>query len=290
MNADEIIRGFETLCLAAMRISGETQDRPAADWRNPMASLVFSRIALNGASILRITPESRFCSQIAVPELSPEVAAIQVWDLPSVAALSRNLAEAYLTLHYLAQPACPAAEAAFRQKVWFYHEACERLQMLQCAVPDSPSVPVLEQEVARQRQGVEQDAGFHQLVEGRRRKVANGKLAKLLTNEELCLSAGVNPSYYNSMFKYGSNHTHSSPFSYAQMDAFSATDGNARKVFQLALQTSAGFTALAIRDYARLFPDQALPAKSRERELVELWEGILKWDINAVGSKSPGAS
>ncbi len=282
MNANQVIRGFETLCLAAMRISGETEDRPAASWQMKMSALVFSRIALNGASILRTTPESRFCSPIPVPNAGPGMNAIQIWDLPSVASLSRNLVEAYLALHYLMQP-CPAAEAAFRRKVWSYHEICERLHMLHSAVPESANVPALKKEAARQRKALEQDAWFPQLDEARRKKVANGKMARVQTNEELCASAGVNVSYYNSLFKYGSNHTHSSPLSYAQMNAFSAGDDNARAVFQLTLQTGAAFLALAIRDYTRLFPDQALPDGSNEKKLLEWCEGILKSDVSADG-------
>jgi len=234
-----------------------------------IATLVFSRIALNGISTLRLVPGSNFCQPVR---------GMQIWDLASVVSLSRNLVETYLTLHYMLEPLSSNDEAALRENVWRYHETFERLKMLRFALPDSTRIPKLETELASRRSAVEHVQVFLNLPKGIRSRILKGEMAKLKTHEELCTGAGVNPDYFKSMFKYGSNHTHSSPFSFAQMDSFTASDPEAVNVFNLALQSSTGFSALAIRDFVKAFPDQSAALSARETGLLQLWEGILRWE------------
>ena len=240
-----------------------------------MASLAFSRLTLNGLSILRLSPGSALCFAAN---------GLQIWDLPSVSALSRNLIETYLTLHYFSRTQVPAAELQLREKVWRYHETCERVKMLRAGVPCSAGLPQLEQRMGRLRQELEQTPLFQNLVKEKRKRVLRGDVAKLETNEQLCGSAGVSENYYNSTFKYGSNHTHSSPFSFAQMDGFRGGDASAHQVFFMALNLSTGFIALGVRDYVGLWADQAPSTSGEEKRLVAIWEETLKWEASAYFS------
>ena len=205
-----------------------------------------------------------------------------MWDLSSVASLSRNLVEAYFTLRYMLEPVPENGEPRLRENVWRYHETFERLKMLRYALPESSIIPKLESELASSRYLIEQDQLFLKLPKDLRSRILKGESAKLKTNEELCIGAGVNSDYFKSMFKYGSNHTHSSPFSFAQMDAFRASEPEAASVFNLAIQTTTGFTALAIRDFINAFPDQSASLNNSEKRLLELWEGVLRWEIHLL--------
>lgn len=240
-------------------------------WHTMMASLAFARLGLNGLSILRLSPGSSLC--LAANGL-------QIWDLPSVSSLSRNLIETYLTLLYFTRTQFPAEELRLRQKVWQYHETYERAKMLRSGVSSSTKLPELEQKRLRLKQELEQTPLFANLPKKKRQRALHGEIAKLETNEELCAIAGVSTNYHSSTFKYGSNHTHSSPFSFAEMDSFCANDPSADQVFHMALKVSTGFIALGIRDYIRLCPDQLPLMRADERRLVAIWEGVLQWETS----------
>src|SRR6059036_3381190 len=98
-------------------------------------------------------------------------------------------------------------EAKLRENVWRYHETFERLKMLRFALSNSIWIPKLEAELTTKRSAIEQDQLFLSLPKDLRSRILKGETAKLKTNEELCIGAGVNSDYFKSMFKYGSNHT-----------------------------------------------------------------------------------
>lgn len=277
MEKNEAIQSLETAVFCAMRISSQTQGRGAVHWHTMMASLAYARLALNGLSILRLSPGSSLCLTNG----------FQIWDLPSVSALSRNLIETYLTLHYFTRIQFSTDELQLREHVWRYHEICERVKMLRSGVPTSIGLPQLEHKMSRLKQEVELNPLFQNLPKEKRKRIQHGAVAKLETNEQLCGSAGISQNYYDSTFKYGSNHTHSSPFSFAQMDGFRAGDPSAEQVFRMALHVSTGFIALGTRDYLQLAPDQLVFLSPEEKRLVALWEDILKWETRSHFTKRP---
>jgi hypothetical protein len=268
---NENIQTLEALTFCATRISGATQGRATPSWFTMMASLAFGRLALNGLSILRLVPGSSLCQPFR---------GMQTWDLASVSSLGRNLIETYLTLHYFAQGNQPDHVLELRKKIWEFHEAFERLKMLRSILPQSSRLPELQQSFERRKQALEQDASFQTVPEKKRQRVLRGEISKMLSNDELCANAGVSTNYYSSVFKCGSNHTHSSPFSFAQLDSFNAGDETARCVFRTELHVATGFIALGIRDHVRLWPDQDNLMSPDEKRLVRVSEEILKWDQN----------
>jgi len=266
MDTNEAIQSLETISFCALKISGRTEGRQVESWHTMMASLAFARLALNSLSILRLSPGSSLYL----------AGSYQVWDLPSVSSLSRNLIETYLALHYFTRTSLPADELQLRKDVWRYHETCERMKMLRAGVPNSVGLPKLQDSASKLKYELTQNSLFKALPEDRRRRVLQGEIAKLETNRQLCVSAGVSEGYYDSIFKYGSNHTHSSPFSFSQIDGFQADDISSRRVFHTAFDTSTGFVAIGIRDYVKLCPDQLPLMDDKEKHLVNLWEGIFK--------------
>ncbi len=268
---------MECLCSCAMRISGNVHGRTGVSWRTMIASIVFSRIALNGLSVLRLTPGSNF------GPMSPGVVS---WDLPSVASLSRNFIESYFTLHYLLEALSIKSEESLRENVWLYHEKFERLKMLRLGVPGSVVIPKLEADLALSRRTIEQDQLFLNLPKDLRSRILRGEAWRLKTNEDLCGNAGISLGYYKSLFKYGSNHTHSSPFSFSQMDSFRANDPEAVTVFYLPVKTATCFIALGIRDFVRAFPDQAGLLSTDEKRLLAIWEEVAKWDSSPYYNQS----
>ncbi len=138
----ELIADLHSLAFCAMRISLSTQGRRSRLWQTVMVSMAFARLTSNAITVLRISPGSSLCVPIGEHQL---------WDLPSVGSLTRNLLEGYLTMRYLADDQCCVDELALRRKIWEYHEALERVKMLRSALSQSARLTELLQTEANLR-------------------------------------------------------------------------------------------------------------------------------------------
>jgi hypothetical protein len=250
-----------------MRVSGQTQGRGPVPWTTVQASIVFGRLVISAFSILRLTPGSTFYQPIGT---------MQLWDLPSVASLSRNLVEASFVLHYLSAR-LPASNAELREVVWRYHEKSEVYKMLKNGSPRSQRLEELKKNVEALREKIESHPAFQAFPKKFQKRVLFGEIAKLQTNEELCRDSGIDPGYYNCVFKYGSNHTHSSPFCFTEMDKFRADEEPQREegMLWMSLQGAAGFLAFAIREFIKIFPDQEKVINPDEQYRLAFWEQVL---------------
>lgn len=262
---------FEKLCLCATGISTETQKEPCT-WEQMMASIAFSKMALTSASILRLMPNNPFSSQAL---------GFQFWDLGSICSLSRNLVEIGLTMHYLLLPAVNDDERKLRRQVWEYHGQLERVKIIRLASPGAQTFRDMEEQAGRQRTSLLASACFQNLPQDLRKRIIRGERAKLLTNEEICDYAGISPNFYAAMFKYGSNHTHSSPYSFSLMDRLDPSTGHGFEAVNIALTIGVGFLAVGIRDYLQMFPAQVEKLTADERKQIAIWLGVVKWDLNS---------
>jgi hypothetical protein len=53
----------------------------------------------------------------------------------------------------------------------------------------------------------------------------------------------------------------------------------------IALTIGAGFLAVGIRDYIQLFPKQLDRLTDDEKLQIQLWLGVVKWDLNSFFAK-----
>lgn len=208
-----------------------------------------------------------------------------MWDLGSIGTLSRNLAETALTMHYLLQSSVSDNEHQLRRGVWEYHNFFERLKMMRTANPESEKVNLLKQEVDRRRIALVGNSDFQNLSKDLRHRILVGEKAKLKSNEEICDSADISLNFYSAMFRYGSNHTHSSPFAFSLMDRLSPQAGIGFDAVNLALTIGAGFLAVGIRDYLDVFSDHVSRLTKDEALQLSLWLATVQWENNACFPK-----
>lgn len=266
---------FERLSFCASGISSETQGLPTT-WEGVLASIAFSKLAITSTSILKLVPGSKLCS---------EVFGVQMWDLGSICALSRNLVEIGLTMHYFLQPRLDESERKLRRQVWEYHDQLERLKIMRAGAPHNKKPDPMEKKVQQKRADLLASTRFQQLPSELRRRILRGERAKLLTNEEICRLADISPNFYSAMFKYGSNHTHASPFSFSLMDRLSPSADLGLDAVNIALTVGTGFLAIGIRDYIHFVPGQLERLTVDERRQIQIWLGVVKWDQNSFFGK-----
>jgi hypothetical protein len=261
------IATLDQLCDCGIQISGSTQDRPT-DWFGQQASIVFGKSVITCISFLRLIPQSSFYATTKN---------LHLWDLSSAASLCRNLIESYYVQFYVSSFLASEEERLFRRALWEYHCAFERHEMLRSGLPKSKRLPDVAASLAKHRLTLEQTTQFQGLSAGHQKKLLAGSKFKLDSSIELSRAAGISEYYYSAQYKYCSAFAHSAPFSISQMDAFRAGTPEAARVLGVLVSLATGYSALAVRDFIRLFPDQEISVPPDIKECIAEWEEIFKW-------------
>lgn len=262
------VSDLDALCSCMMRISTETEGRPA-DWRMKHVSLVFAKLCATCISFLRLTPRSSFYA----PSKD-----IQLWDLSSAASLCRNLIEAYYILVYVSGEPVNEESGRFREALWGYHAAFERHEMLRVALPDSKRLPETLAALEKRGTQLQQMRQFQSLSPGYQERLLEGREFKLLSNIELTRIAGISENYYRTRYRYCSTFAHSSPFSISQLNSFRAGAPESERVLATLVGTATGYAAFAIRDFVRIVPDQEGRLDAKIKECISIWQETLKWE------------
>jgi hypothetical protein len=222
-------------------------------------------------SFLRVIPGSR---------LYTPASDLRLWDLSAAASLCRNLIEAYYVLLYINSDPADEADREFQEALWEYHAAFECHEMLSVALPNSTKLPGAAALLGKRRQQLEQCLVFQRQSLPHRKMLLAGKKFKLPDNIELSKAAGISEIYFRSQYKYCCTFAHSSPFSISQLDSFRAGTPEAERLLGMLVDLATGYTAIAIRDYSRRFPDQRDLLPANVRECIQIWEETFKWENN----------
>lgn len=262
MNADRIVD-------AAIAVSASVAGRVVGSWRLQEASIIFAKTCTTGLSAQKCNPLSKYYAPAGPYRL---------WDVSSYATLCRSLVEIYLTLFYVGVENVPAEELEFRRFLWIHHKVVERFKMVSKSLPESPELGQFEQEVVTNRNAIVSHQFYARLAKDRQKIVRCGKDCKYLNDDELCIRSGMSSRYFSAMFKYLSNHTHTSPFALAEMDAQRAGSDGARDSFVFISEILAQFCAICVRDIIAITPDPKPVIGDEIRADIEDAEHILKWE------------
>jgi len=238
-------------------------------WRIEETSLAFAKVGITCWTFLRLIPGSSYHGPVK---------GYAIWDLSAAATQCRCLVEAYHVLVYLIHEPTAPEERAFQQLLWNYHCELERYKMLKAAIPDSINLPRVVQTVAVLRSKLEADHYFLTLSSGHRKQILAGEFFKLDDNVALSRKAGISENYYRSNYKYCSAFAHTAPFSISQLRDFTAGDDEAKDLMETLVGCACAYSAMAVRDFAALFPDQMLKLSPEIRRIIAIWEGILRWE------------
>lgn len=259
---------LEVLAEALGNLSQATTGMPAT-WRMEETSLAFAKIGITCWTFLRMIPGSSY---------NGPVKGYAVWDLSAAATQCRCLIEAYHVLVYLIHEPTAPEERAFQQLLWNYHCELERYKMLSAAIPDSRNLPRVTQTVADLRAKLETDIFFLTIPLGHRKRILKGEFFKLDDNVVLSRKAGISENYYRSNYKYCSAFAHTAPFSISQLRHFKAGEDDAKGLIKALIGYACAYSAMAVRDYAALFPDQMLNLSPEIQKIIAIWERLLLWE------------
>lgn len=259
---------LELLAETMGNLSQATVGMPTT-WRREEASLAFAKAAITCWTFLRMIPDSSCYGPVK---------GLAFWDLSAAANQCRCLIEAYHVLVYLLHEPTSPEERVFQKLLWDYHAEFERHEMLRAGIPDSRKLAGVAKTVAARRAELEADPFFLALSPGYRKRIVKGEFFKLDDNIALSRKAGISENFYRSNYKYCSAFAHTAPFSLSQLRHFTAGDDQAKLRMKTLVGHASLYAAMAIRDYAALFPVEMLKLSPKVRKIVAIWEGIAPWE------------
>ncbi len=258
----------DSICDASIALSKQTAGIETDSWHNIEASIIYAKIVISYLSVLRFIPKSKYYGPIGE---------FEVWDLSSPASITRSIIEAYFCLFYISVEDVSNEEKEKRKLLWLYHEKNERLKMLKTALPHSKYIGEIYDDKERHKNKLVTQAWFQKLKPGRQKELLNKDVSKLDGNIEICIKAGINESYYRSIFKYLSSFAHTSPLSISQLDSMKINKNEGKFLFGHIANIASGFSAIALGDFTKLFPEQSL-YNSKITEYISIWKEVMQWE------------
>jgi len=262
-NYKESIASFEHITNIAIKLSIETTGREVDSWREEYASYIFAKICLHAISLLKL--QIRFTKSGAT-DIS------NVWDISSIAVLTRSIIDSYYVFYYLAVDECDMSELEFRRNLWEYHGEYQRLNMLNRIKSENPKVKDLEKYIEKLKKKIINNKFYKSISKTHlQQQIRKGNIAILLSNTELSKRAGINPDYYKSNFDYLSAYTHAYPFAHSQLKLFRANDNESLGLVTFIIDLCTGYVCHATADFINLFPDQERNLDRRSKILIDDW-------------------
>jgi len=262
------VTDLEKLCKNAMVISQNAANIKVT-WFMVEASIIFVKIVFTSIAILRFIPESKYFSSVC---------GMKIWDITSIAFLTRNLIETYLALYYIAIDDVSVDEKELRKLFWKYHEASERVKMLSYLLPKSKNLPNLKACDSKLKEQLEKSERFQNLPAWKKKQLLKGSQNKTFNNRENCQRAGLSLNFYNGVYKYLSNFVHTSPYSISEFDSAKFDSKEAQEHFNMLTNYTSGIMAFAIRDFTKSMPELAKYVSHHTENSIHIWEDTFQWD------------
>ena len=210
------------------------------------ANQLFVRMTITGMSIIHLLPENR-----VYPAEKP------IWDMFSVASLTRNLLENYHILYYMAVENVSDDEREFRYYSSIFHLNSERHRLYK-EFNNTNILAEFETNLPGAKQHLRTLPFFQHLSPTQQRKVLEGRSAMYLTHKEISERLPFLTEEFVGYYRLLSNHTHSTPFAYITMsnDRGRGKEGPAEiNYLCLFLQLCDKYLSAAILDMISLFPE-----------------------------------
>ncbi len=199
-----------------------------------------------------------------------------VTDLSSASVMARQVMEDALSFFYLSEPNLTSEEKQFREDVWRFHGATEKMESARYANLSNRDLTPVAAELQRLKEIVEKHPMLSAIEGGARGRIKKGDVGHILHDREILQRRGIQTDVYDLGRKVLSNFAHFSTFSH---ELIMGTDEDWRRSWRSFLTPAlyaANFTAEAIEAFLETFPQTRQLLSDVERTLVTNWRAWLR--------------
>lgn len=194
---------LDDLLDAVLKVSSQQGGREVAP-RVTVGVLLYTRITVAAVSLLRLLPGNRLITERWT----------EWWDWPTVAAVARNVIDAYLMFHYVAIEPISADEDALRRDVFWYHDNWEKRRLYQDWGAGPEVLSAFDEKLPAARTSIGAHAASCQLTKDQLKRALSGEHAVYLTRRELRARLPFSSSELPGFYRLLSANVHAAPFSF----------------------------------------------------------------------------
>jgi hypothetical protein len=193
---------------------------------------------------------------------------IPVWDISSLASLTRCMMDCYLNFIFMVVSPRSNEEFIFRLDLSNYIAEAKRVSILETGNPLSVHLAECRQIMETAKQRLSDNSTFQGLIPKEQTDLLRAKSSILIPGEELARMGGLNLAYYRSLQKFLSCHSHFYGYALSQFLVFDPNTPDAQVWYGNCLDYLSLFMAFFLRDVGAIYP-----------ELEPVWEPIVKQNI-----------
>lgn len=231
----------------AIDVSESTADQKNIPWRFARAHQLYNRLTVTCMSIVRLLPGNKIFP-----------ASVDFWDFFSIAPLTRNFIENYFAFFYIGVDNVDPVEQELRLLIFNYHHNHEKYQIYKLF--DAP-VGVLEEfeiNLPKDAEKIKNNRHFSTLKPFLQKEILTGKKFLYLSRTEIASRFAFSANEIKALYKFFSNHTHSSPFSFYSMsnERGRGLQNDAELQYTtMAIEVVIKYLSAAILDMTKIFPE-----------------------------------
>jgi len=259
-NYVENLRTFENFLDFAIDVSDATAGI-FVPWNLVRANQLFTRLTVTSVSIIHLLPDNRY-----FPSKN------NFWDFFSVASLARNLIENYHMFFYVGVEKVKSEEIDFRLKLLNYHQNNEKYKMYSEYNCDQTLLNEFELNLPLAKKELKDHLFFSTLSKSKAKQILSGNKAMYLSNKEISERLPFKTDEFNLLYRFFSNHTHSSPLAYFSIsNERGRGEENETEVSYLAmtLESCIKYLSATIIDMITLFPDSIKKLNEKKLNIIK---------------------
>jgi len=213
------------------------------DYKNSMASILFTRLCTTTVSILNLAPK--------------DFDYYTHWDCVSLLSLTRNLIENYHIFFYFCIEEITQEEWEFRKLLFDLNDTKNRHDMFKFWGEENSEI---YEKIKLKLLGQIQENVFFQKLEIKKQKgFLNGNNAFAFSRDEIEERMGNDKLYFKGLYKFLSNQTHTFPMSFSRMSNHRKGKGIESDYevcySTIALELSTNYFLKASKNMLNVFPD-----------------------------------
>lgn len=200
----QIYKSYSSIVKKCVLTSQKYAGIPAPSNQHFYAAILFTKLCTISNSIQKLSP---------LPDLLGENAH---WDYASVASLTRNLIECYLTLFYLSIQKCSKDESEARLLLMNLHDHISREKMFK-SVEDDKRKEIASRISNEVTSSLKNNLWFRALSDKQQKHYLKGHNAYFKKQDEIVEASGEDLKTFRFIYRFLSNNTHSFPMGFYRM-------------------------------------------------------------------------
>ena len=224
-------------------------------------------------------------NQLLTPVQVNGFSALRLPDWTSVAALTRTIVEARLTMYSVAVEKHSNAEREFRLFWQQWHTLNERIRALKLVRSRNPALTKLEQAKQKLRSQIQNHAAFSLLPTRLKQDFKEKKQPRSALFEsypEIASRSGVLREHFNVQYQFLSQSAHTQPLAVRWLRRFEPNDVQVTNFLVNSLQYATAYLAFAASDFVCLFPKGQGALDSGFAHITNFWKEVFStpWPKN----------